>query len=78
MLVTANETIAVESGMDDSTTLQVPLLPVVHWPTLELDPFQLPRTATPLRRLCFQSCAVIVTVARQVLERLAEALRFPT
>jgi hypothetical protein len=59
MVVTANETIGVEFGMDDSTTLQVPAPLVEHWPTTELDPFQLPRTVTPLRGLCLKSCTVI-------------------
>ena len=39
---------------------------VEHWPTSELDPFQLPLTVTPFSRLCLTSCAVIRTVADHV------------
>src|SRR5207249_1072543 len=69
MAVTANETSRVAFGMDDRTTLQVPVPPaslVEHWPTSELDPFQLPLTVTPFSRLCLTSCAVIRTVADHV------------
>src|SRR5207247_6470518 len=69
MAVTANETSRVAVGMDDSTTLQVPVPPaslVDHSPKSVLDPFQLPRTVTPFSRLCLTSCAVIRTVADQV------------
>src|SRR5436309_2072931 len=69
MAVTANETSRVAFGMDDRTTLQVPVPPaslVEHWATSELDPFQLPLTVTPFSRLCLTSCAVIRTVADHV------------
>src|SRR2546427_7130627 len=69
MAVTANETSRVAFGMDDRTTLQVPVPPaslVEHSPKSVLDPFQLPRTVTPFSRLCLTSCAVIRTVADQV------------
>src|SRR5260370_35457134 len=80
MSLTANETIQVEFGMAERTTLHVPAPPaVMHSPTASLDPFQKPRTVTPLRGLCLTSCAVIPTVTDQLSPLLtATASSVPT
>src|SRR5438094_169330 len=76
--VTPNETILVEFGRFDKTTLQVPVGPVTH-PTSGLDPFQRPRTLAPFTRLCRESCTVIFTVADQLFPLLvATPSRLPT
>src|SRR5262245_18556789 len=63
MLLIPNETRPVVIG-SDRVTVQMPVSPVTHSPTL--GPPQLPRTVTPLTRRWAWSCTVISTLASQV------------
>src|SRR5258708_6418289 len=83
MPVMPNETIRVAFGIDDRTTVHVPVpraslvTHVISGPV----PFQVPCTVTPFTGLCRPSCAVICTVADHVpVVPLVSATppRFPT